>query len=44
MAARQKLTLDPIACCTPVRTDALDEDQAAIAMTTSPPGSCFGKE
>jgi len=24
--------------------DALDEDQAAIAMTTSPPGSCFFKE
>ena len=24
--------------------EALDEDQAAIAMTTSPPGSCFGKQ
>ena len=28
MAARHKLTLDPIACCTPVRTDALDEADA----------------
>jgi ArsR family transcriptional regulator len=24
------LTLDPIACCTPVRTDSLDEDQADL--------------
>ena len=28
MAARRPATLDPIACCAPVRADALDEDQA----------------
>lgn len=28
MAARKTLTLDPIACCTPVRSSVLDESQA----------------
>ena len=30
VATRPTLTLDPIACCTPVRTEVLDEDQAAL--------------
>ena len=30
MAARHLAVLDPIACCAPVRTDTLDEDQAEI--------------
>jgi ArsR family transcriptional regulator len=30
MAARRIAVLDPIACCTPVRTDSLDEDQAEL--------------
>ena len=30
MASRKLLTLDPIACCSPVRTDILDEAQAAL--------------
>ena len=30
MASRKRSTLDPIACCSPVRTDVLDEDQAAL--------------
>jgi len=30
MAPRTLLTLDPIACCSPVRTDALDEAQAVL--------------
>ena len=28
--ARKTLTLDPIACCSPVRTDTLDEAQAEL--------------
>ena len=34
MAARPTLTLDPIACCSPVRTDVLDENQAAVLATS----------
>ena len=30
MAASKTATLDPIACCTPVRTEVLDEDQATM--------------
>ena len=30
MAARRTAVLDPIACCSPVRSDSLDEDQAEI--------------
>ena len=30
MASRKLLTRDPIACCSPVRTDILDEAQAAL--------------
>lgn len=30
MAVRMKITLDPIACCAPVRTDVLDEAQALV--------------
>src|SRR3954470_22391812 len=30
MASRKLLTLDPIACCSPVRTDVLDEAQAVV--------------
>lgn len=30
MATRKIPVLDPIACCTPVRADALDEDQADL--------------
>lgn len=30
MASRKTITLDPIACCTPVRTDVLDEAQAVL--------------
>ncbi len=30
VAARKTLTLDPIACCTPVRTDVLDTAQAVL--------------
>lgn len=30
MAAKPAPVLDPIACCGPVRTDALDDDQAAV--------------
>jgi len=30
MATRKMLTLDPIACCAPVRTDVLDEAQAVL--------------
>lgn len=30
MAARRPPTLDPIACCAPVRTDALEEGQAEV--------------
>ena len=30
VASRTTITLDPIACCTPVRTDVLDEDQAEL--------------
>ena len=30
MASRKTLTLDPIACCSPVRTDVLDETQALL--------------
>lgn len=30
MAPRKTLTLDPIACCAPVRTDILDEEQAIL--------------
>jgi ArsR family transcriptional regulator, arsenate/arsenite/antimonite-responsive transcriptional repressor len=29
-AARTRLALDPIACCAPVRTDVLHEEQAAV--------------
>jgi ArsR family transcriptional regulator len=28
--AAKTVTLDPIACCSPVRTDVLDEDQAIV--------------
>ena len=27
---RPRIVLDPIACCAPVRTDVLDEDQAEV--------------
>ena len=30
MAPRRTAVLDPIACCSPVRSDSLDEDQAEI--------------
>ena len=30
MARRKSVTLDPIACCSPVRTDVLDEAQAVL--------------
>ena len=30
MAASKTATLDPIACCSPVRTDVLDETQALV--------------
>jgi ArsR family transcriptional regulator len=30
MAARRSATVDPIACCSPVRADALGEDQAEL--------------
>ena len=30
MAPRRIAVLDPIACCSPVRSDSLDEDQAEI--------------
>ena len=30
MAPRRTAVLDPIACCTPVRSDSLDEDQAEL--------------
>jgi ArsR family transcriptional regulator len=30
MAAPMSVTLDPIACCSPVRTDVLDEEQAVV--------------
>ena len=30
MAARKTIALDPIACCTPVRADTLDEAQAEL--------------
>ena len=28
--ATKRIVIDPIACCAPVRSDALDEDQAAL--------------
>jgi len=35
MAPRKTVTvLDPIACCSPVRSDVLDEDQAAVLATS----------
>jgi ArsR family transcriptional regulator len=30
MATRRVITLDPISCCSPVRTDVLDESQAVV--------------
>ena len=30
MVARRSVPLDPVACCTPVREDSLDEDQAEL--------------
>jgi len=30
MAASKTMTFDPIACCSPVRTDVLDEEQAVV--------------
>jgi ArsR family transcriptional regulator, arsenate/arsenite/antimonite-responsive transcriptional repressor len=30
MAARRSPTLDPVACCAPVRTEVLDPDQAEV--------------
>ncbi|MEO7369702.1 MAG: metalloregulator ArsR/SmtB family transcription factor [Ilumatobacteraceae bacterium] len=30
MASRKTAVLDPIACCAPVRSDVLDEEQAAV--------------
>jgi ArsR family transcriptional regulator, arsenate/arsenite/antimonite-responsive transcriptional repressor len=30
VAAPKTVTLDPIACCSPVRTDVLDEEQAVV--------------
>src|SRR4249920_1318535 len=30
MATSKSVTLDPIACCSPVRTDVLDEEQAVV--------------
>jgi len=34
MAAAKTLSLDPIACCSPVRSDMLDETQAALLATS----------
>lgn len=35
MASRRSVAgLDPIACCAPVRTDVLDEDQASVLATS----------
>ena len=36
MAATKSAALDPIACCSPVRTDVLDEDQATCWRSRSP--------
>src|SRR3954470_7426293 len=30
MAARRSATLDPVACCTPVRTESLDQEEAEL--------------
>ena len=30
MATAKSISLDPIACCSPVRSDVLDEDQAVV--------------
>jgi ArsR family transcriptional regulator len=34
MAAAKNITLDPIACCAPVRTDVLDEEQATVLASS----------
>jgi len=34
MAAPRIAVLDPIACCAPVRSDSLDEDQAELLQQT----------
>jgi ArsR family transcriptional regulator len=34
MASRKTVTLDPIACCSPVRTDVLDENQATLLASS----------
>lgn len=34
MAPRRATTIDPIACCNPVRADVLDEDQARMLATS----------
>ena len=34
MAAMKTAVLDPIACCTPVRVDVLDEAQAEVLATS----------
>ncbi len=34
MAARTTVDLDPIACCSPVRSGVLDEDQAVVLATS----------
>ena len=34
MAAATKITLDPLACCSPVRSDMLDEAQAALLASS----------
>ena len=35
MASRKTVAvLDPVACCSPVRSDVLDEDQAAVLATS----------
>jgi ArsR family transcriptional regulator len=34
VAARRLATIDPIACCSPVRSDPLDEDQAGLLAGT----------
>jgi ArsR family transcriptional regulator, arsenate/arsenite/antimonite-responsive transcriptional repressor len=34
MASRKLLTIDPVACCAPVRSDVLDEADAAVLATS----------
>ncbi len=34
MATRKSITIDPIACCAPVRSDVLDEPQAVLLASS----------